>query len=364
MKKGITYMKRKRILFTGGGTAGHVIVNLALIPHFQKEGWIVDYIGSKQGIERDLIKEIPDVTYYPISTGKLRRYMSLENFKDPFKVLKGTLDAWNVIRKTKPNIIFSKGGFVSVPVVVAARLRGVPTIIHESDFTPGLANKIATPFAKRVLTTFPETMKYLPEKKATHVGAVIREELFQGDKSRGYKVTNLTPGKPVILIMGGSIGSQKINEAVRTNLDVLLQTYQLVHICGRDNVDSTINRKGYVQFEYVNDELKDIFAITDFVISRAGANAIFEFLALDLPMLLIPLSLAASRGDQIDNAKSFKESGLAHVLEEEELSQVRLLKEVEKLEKAAPILKEKMKKYSSEESRETVIQIINKMVKK
>ena len=153
-----------------------------------------------------MIKEIPDVTYYPISTGKLRRYMSLENFKDPFKVLKGTLDAWNVIRKTKPNIIFSKGGFVSVPVVVAARLRGVPTIIHESDFTPGLANKIATPFAKRVLTTFPETMKYLPEKKATHVGAVIREELFQGDKSRGYKVTNLTPGKPVILIMGGSIG--------------------------------------------------------------------------------------------------------------------------------------------------------------
>ena len=357
-------MKQKRILFTGGGTAGHVIVNLALIPYFQKEGWEVDYIGSKQGIERDLIKDLPNVTYYPISTGKLRRYMSLENFKDPFKVLKGTLDAWNVIRKTKPNVIFSKGGFVSVPVVVASRLRGVPTIIHESDFTPGLANKIATPFAKKVLTTFPETMKYLPEKKATHVGAVIREELFQGDKSLGYKVTNLIPGKPVVLIMGGSIGSQKINEAIRANLDTLLKKYQLIHICGSNNVDSTVKRKGYVQFEYVNEELKDIFAITDFVISRAGANAIFEFLALDLPMLLIPLSLAASRGDQIDNAKSFKEQGFAHVLEEEELSKERLLEEVEKLEEAAPVMKENMKKYSSKESREMVIQLIHEMAKK
>lgn len=357
-------MKQKRILFTGGGTAGHVIVNLALIPYFQKEGWEVDYIGSKQGIERDLIKDLPNVTYYPISTGKLRRYMSLENFKDPFKVLKGTLDAWNVIRKTKPNVIFSKGGFVSVPVVVASRLRGVPTIIHESDFTPGLANKIATPFAKKVLTTFPETMKYLPEKKATHVGAVIREELFQGDKSLGYKVTNLIPGKPVILIMGGSIGSQKINEAIRANLDTLLKKYQLIHICGSNNVDSTVKRKGYVQFGYVNEELKDIFAITDFVISRAGANAIFEFLALDLPMLLIPLSLAASRGDQIDNAKSFKEQGFAHVLEEEELSKERLLEEVEKLAEAAPVIKENMKKYSSKESREMVIQLIHEMAKK
>ncbi|MEI3612539.1 undecaprenyldiphospho-muramoylpentapeptide beta-N-acetylglucosaminyltransferase [Pseudogracilibacillus sp. SO30301A] len=357
-------MKQKRILFTGGGTAGHVIVNLALIPYFQKEGWEVDYIGSKQGIERDLIKDLPNVTYYPISTGKLRRYMSLENFKDPFKVLKGMLDAWNVIRKTKPNVIFSKGGFVSVPVVVASRLRGVPTIIHESDFTPGLANKITTPFAKKVLTTFPETMIYLPKKKATHVGAVIREELFQGDKSLGYKVTNLIPGKPVILIMGGSIGSQKINEAIRANLDILLKKYQLIHICGRNNVDSTVKRKGYVQFEYVNEELKDIFAITDFVISRAGANAIFEFLALDLPMLLIPLSLAASRGDQIDNAKSFKEQGFAHVLEEEELSKERLLEEVEKLEEAAPVLKENMKKYSSKESREMVIQLIHEMAKK
>src|SRR5699024_2955010 len=192
--------KEKRILFTGGGTAGHVIVNLALIPHFQAAGWKIDYIGSKAGIERDLIAEVPNVTYHPISTGKLRRYMSIENLKDPFKVLKGTLDAWRIIGKTKPNVIFSKGGFVSVPVVVAARLRRVPTIIHESDYTPGLANKIAAPFAKKIVTTFEETLEYVPDKKATHIGAVIREELFEGTKQRGLQITKLSAEKPVILI--------------------------------------------------------------------------------------------------------------------------------------------------------------------
>src|SRR5699024_742702 len=204
----------KRITFTGGGTAGHVIVNLDLIPYFIEKGWKIDYIGSKSGIERDLISEINGVTYYPISTGKLRRYMSIENMKDPFRVLKGITQAWNIIRKTKPNVIFSKGGFVSVPVIVAARFRRVPTIIHESDLTPGLANKLATPFAKKVLTTFPETVKYLPKKKATYIGAVIREQLFTGSKENGLKATRLTGEKPIILIMGGSSGSQKINELI------------------------------------------------------------------------------------------------------------------------------------------------------
>lgn len=354
-------MEQKRILFTGGGTAGHVIVNLALIPYFQKQGWAVDYIGSKEGIERNLISELKDVTYYPISTGKLRRYMSIENFKDPFKVLNGTIQAWNIIRKTKPNIIFSKGGFVSVPVIVAARLRNVPTITHESDFTPGLANKLATPFAKKVLTTFQETINYLPAEKTTYVGAVIREELFQGDKTRGYELTALSPEKRVILMMGGSSGSQKMNEVVRENLSSLLPKYQIIHICGKGNLDETIDEKGYVQFEYVNEHLKDIFAITDYVISRAGANAIFEFLALQLPMLLIPLSLSASRGDQIDNANSFKQNGLAHVLEEEDIENME--QAIDQLVKNASILKDNMKKYSSEQSREKVIEYIEAMAK-
>src|SRR5690625_1102709 len=302
-------MSEKRILFTGGGTAGHVIVNLALIPTFQAEGWEIDYIGSQDGIEKRLIDEGTDVPYYPISTGKLRRYMSIENFKDPFKVIKGMMQAWRIIGKRKPAVIFSKGGFVSVPVVLAAKLRRIPTIIHESDYTPGLANKIAIPFVNKVLATFPETMQFLPEKKTEYVGPVIRDELFKGNKEKGFMVTGLTNEKPILLIMGGSAGSQKINSTLRNCLVDLLPTFQIIHICGEGHIDSTIVEDGYVQFEYVSEELKDIFAITDFVLSRAGANAIFEFLALRIPMLLVPLSLEASRGDQIVNAKSFKENG-------------------------------------------------------
>src|SRR5690625_1040388 len=232
-------MKQKRILFTGGGTAGHVIVNLALIPYFKEQGWKLDYIGSKDGIERKLIEQLRDVTYHPISTGKLRRYISIENLKDPFKVIKGTFQAWNIIRKQKPSIVFSKGGYVSVPVVMAAKLRKVPTIIHESDLTPGLANKIASPFAKKILTTFPETVDILKKNKVTYVGAVIREELFQGDATRGLKFTKLDKSKPIILMMGGSIGSQKLNSVIRENLHQLLKQYHIIHICGKGNIDES-----------------------------------------------------------------------------------------------------------------------------
>lgn len=356
-------MSKKRILFTGGGTAGHVIVNLALIPIFQQEGWEIDYIGSENGIERKLIKQLDNVSYHPISTGKLRRYMSKENFKDPFKVMKGVLQAWKIIGKKKPTVIFSKGGFVSVPVVLAAKLRRIPTIIHESDYTPGLANKLAIPFVKRVLTTFPETLEFVPEKKATYVGAVIREELFQGSEEKGLSFTGLTRKKPILLIMGGSGGSQKINQVVRDSLVDLLTNFQVIHICGQGNMDEKIKQEGYVQFEYVNDELKDIFAITDFVLSRAGANAIFEFLALRIPMLLIPLSLASSRGDQIVNAKSFVQSGYANVLEEENLTKETFIKEISKLKNYGSILIDNMRKYESDKSRDLVIEIIKDTVK-
>lgn len=353
-------MTTKRILFTGGGTAGHVMVNLALIPYFQEQGWKVDYIGSKSGIEKDLIRDLPDVTYHSVATGKLRRYMSVENFKDPFKVLKGTWEAWRIIGKTKPDVIFSKGGFVSVPVVAATKLRRVSALIHESDMTPGLANKLAMPFAKKVLATFPETMTYIPEKKAEYVGAVVREELFTGNKNRGMDIIHNHTGKKVLLIMGGSIGSRKINEMIRNNLDKLLETFHIVHICGKGNMDEEVKQDGYVQFEYVNEGLKDIFAATDLVISRAGANAIFEFLALNIPMLLIPLSRAASRGDQIDNAISFEKKGYANMIEEEQLEEA-LLDEISELVKKSPIMRDKMKEYKSGEARNKVIQMIEEM---
>lgn len=354
-------MLENRILFTGGGTAGHVIVNLALIPVYLEEGWKVDYIGSSDGIERGLIEGIEGVTYHPISTGKLRRYMSWENFKDPFKVLKGMVQSWNIIRKNRPQVLFSKGGFVSVPVVLAAKMRRIPTIIHESDFTPGLANKIAVRMADHILTTFPETINYLPKEKTKHIGAVVREELFEGSRERGYAFTGLNDSKPILLVMGGSAGSENINQSVRENLPNLLKDFQVAHICGQGKLDEEVNGDGYVQFEYVNEELADVFAITDFVISRAGSNAIFEFLALRIPMLLIPLSEAASRGDQIVNAESFKNSGYARVLEEENLTEESLMNEVRHLREYGDLLKNQMKNYENTKAMEEILQLIEEI---
>lgn len=351
-------MNKKSILFTGGGTAGHVIVNLAVIPIFKRQGWEINYIGSKDGIERKLIEDLDGVTYHPISTGKLRRYMSRENVKDPFKVLKGTMQAWKVIGTSKPSIIFSKGGFVSVPVILAAKLRRVPAVIHESDFTPGLANKIAIPFAKKILATFPETMEYLPEQKAEYVGAVVRDELFQGNKKKGLELCGFTNKKPVLLIMGGSGGSKKINDSVRASLDTLLADFQIIHVCGIGKAEPGFNRPGYIQFEYVNEELKDLFAATDFVLSRAGANAIFEFLSLKIPMLLVPLSKGSSRGDQIINAKSFAEKRYARVMEEETLNEASLVNELLQLKEQALIMKTNMDSYQSGKAKDRVIEII------
>lgn len=351
-------MDSKRILFTGGGTAGHVIVNLALIPVFQRDGWEVDYIGSKNGIERELIEGLGGVTYYPISTGKLRRYFSKENFKDPFKVLKGTAQAIHILRKRKPKVVFSKGGFVSVPVLAAAKINRIPAVIHESDYTPGLANKLAIPFAKKVLATFPETMDHLPNQKAEWVGAVIRDELFEGRPSKGYNYCGFTKQKPVMLVMGGSTGSKKINDAIRDNLEELLEEFQIIHLCGKGNKDDSLARQGYAQFEYVNEELTDLYSITDYVVSRAGSNAIFEFLALRKPMLLIPLSRYASRGDQIVNAQSFVKQGYAHMIEEEELDQERFLEEVKKLQAEKETILNNMESYQSQKAKDKVVDII------
>ncbi|HLR53895.1 MAG TPA: undecaprenyldiphospho-muramoylpentapeptide beta-N-acetylglucosaminyltransferase [Pseudogracilibacillus sp.] len=356
-------MADNHILFTGGGTAGHVIVNLALIPYFEEKGWQIDYIGSKDGIEKELVEDIPSVTYHAISTGKLRRYLSLDNIKDPFKVMKGILQSWNILRKKKIDVVFSKGGFVSVPVVIAARLKRVPTIIHESDLTPGLANKIASKFAKKIVTTFPETVNYLPNQKTEHAGAVIRQELYEGDPERGHTLLNGNTGKPVLLIMGGSIGSQNINETIRKNITNLLENYQIVHICGKNNIDDSIQQEGYTQFEYVQEELKHIFSITDLVVSRAGANAIYEFLAMQLPMLLIPLSRAASRGDQIDNAKSFSNQGFANVLYEEDLTSDSFLRAIQQLSENATTIKVAMQEQESSEAEEKVLRLIQELKK-
>lgn len=310
----------KRIVLTGGGTAGHVTPNIALLPKLRKLGYDVHYIGSYNGIEKTLIEDC-QVPYYGISSGKLRRYFDLKNFSDPFKVLKGFSEASKLLKKLKPDVVFSKGGFVSVPVVIAAGRLHIPVVIHESDMTPGLANKLSIPSASRVCCNFPETIAHLPKDKAVLSGSPIREELLTGDRKKALQFTGLTGTKPVLLIIGGSLGSVVVNEAVRSILPKLLKKFEIIHLCGKGKLDQTLTAlNGYVQYEYISDELKDLFALSDIVISRAGANSICEFLALRKPALLVPLSAAASRGDQILNARSFEKQGYASVLEEEQLN--------------------------------------------
>ena len=307
---------KKRIVFTGGGTAGHVTPNIALFPFLEKEGYESFYIGSYNGIEKRLIEDF-DVPYYGISTGKLRRYFDLKNLSDPFRVIKGYTQALKILKELKPDIVFSKGGFVSVPVIRAAAALKIPCIIHESDMTPGLANKLCIPVATKVCCNFPETTKYVPSGKAILTGSPIRTELTTGSKLAALELCGFSANKPVVMVIGGSQGASSVNVMVREALPKLLETFQVVHICGKDKVDNLmLTIPGYKQFEYLKSDLKDVFAMADVVVSRAGANAICELLALKKPNLLIPLQVG-SRGDQILNAKSFEEQGFSMVVRED-----------------------------------------------
>ena len=320
----------KRIVLTGGGTAGHVTPNIALLPRLKELDYDIHYIGSYDGIESKLIPDY-DIPYYGISTGKLRRYFDPKNFSDPFRVVKGYAEAKKILKQIKPDVVFSKGGFVSVPVVRAASSLKIPCIIHESDMTPGLANKLCIPVAKKICCNFLETLQNLPEDKAVLTGSPIREELSKGNKIAGLDFCGFTANKPVLMVIGGSLGAANVNAAVREALPELLEDFQVVHICGKEKVDNLLlNTAGYKQFEYVKTELKDIFAIADVVISRAGANAICELLALKKPNILIPLC-NGSRGDQILNAKSFESQGFSIVLEEDDITTDLLVEKVREL---------------------------------
>lgn len=353
----------KHIVLTGGGTAGHVTPNIAMIPRLKELGYKISYIGSYEGIEKKLIEEL-GIPYYGISSGKLRRYFDVKNFTDPFRVLKGFMEAKKLMKELKPDVVFSKGGFVTVPVVIAASRRKIPTFIHESDITPGLANKICIPFATKVCCNFPETISNLPKDKAVLTGTPIRQELLTGSKEKGLSFTGLSPDKPVILIIGGSLGATAVNEAVRSILPQLLEEFQVVHLCGKGKLDENLkNTKGYVQYEYIKKELADLFALADIVISRAGANAICELSALNKPNLLIPLSARASRGDQILNARSFEHLGYSKVLEEEEITKDSLLDAVHDLYENRESYITAMSSSKQKDSIELIVQLFEKSVK-
>lgn len=306
----------KKIILTGGGTAGHVTPNIALVPKLKESGFEIRYIGSYNGMEKQLVEDA-GLDYYGISSGKLRRYFSWKNFSDPFRVMKGYFEAKKIIRKYRPDIVFSKGGFVTVPVVFAAHKYKIPVIIHESDMTPGLANKLAIKRATKVCHNFPETAQYLGNK-AVHTGSPIRQELLSGNKITALDMCGFTANKPVIMVTGGSLGAENVNQLVRQALPELLKRFQVAHLCGKGKLDESLTgTSGYAQFEYISDEMKDFFAMADLIISRAGANSICEISALKKPNILIPLSAKASRGDQILNARSYEKQGFSEVLDED-----------------------------------------------
>lgn len=353
----------KKIVLTGGGTAGHVTPNIALLPGLKELGYEIHYIGSYEGIESKLIADF-DIPYYGIATGKFRRYLDPKNLSDPFRVIKGFTEARKILKQIQPDIVFSKGGYVSVPVVRAAASLKIPCIIHESDMTPGLANKLCIPVAEKVCCNFPETMQYIPKEKAILTGSPIREELSKGNKIAALDLCGFDANTPVIMVIGGSLGAANVNKAVRDALPELLKDFQVVHICGKDKIDNMLlTTKGYKQFEYVKTELKDIFAMADVVISRAGANAICELLALKKPNVLIPL-MAGSRGDQILNAKSFESQGYSKVLMEDDITNQLLIDTVHELYFNKRTYIEAMSNSHQQNAIKTILSLIEETVAK
>lgn len=346
------------MVLTGGGTAGHVMPNLALAPRLREQGWSLHYIGSMEGPERGLA-EGAGIPFHAIATGKLRRYFSWKNFSDPVRVLQGVAQAFSWLGRLRPDLVFSKGGFVAVPVVYAAFLRRIPVVLHESDLTPGLANRLCLPFCRRVCVSFSETLEHLPQGKAVLTGTPVREELLRGDRQAGLRGLGFTSEKPVLLIMGGSQGAAALNRCVRDALSLLRKRYQVVHLCGPGRIDASLEHMpDYRQFEFLREELADVLAASDLVVSRSGANSLFEFLALCKPALLIPLPLTASRGDQILNAESFERRGFARILRQEDLTGDSLLNGLESLEREAGILRHNMECSDLTHGAENVLRVI------
>lgn len=358
-------MTKRRIVLTGGGTAGHVTANIALLPGLREEGYEVYYIGSYQGIEKTLMAE-QGVPYTGIATGKLRRYFDIKNFSDPFRVIKGYFEAKKALKSIRPSIVFSKGGFVAVPVVYAAHSLHIPVVTHESDMTPGLANRLCLKYAEKICCNFPETLEKLPKDKAVLTGDPIRAMLLSGDRAEGLRMNGFDGTKPVLMIIGGSLGSVAINQAVRASLPEILKTFDVIHVAGKGHLDETLEgTPGYKQYEYIGDGLQHLYAAADLLISRAGANVICEILALKKPNILIPLPLDASRGDQILNAQSFEKQGFSVVLDQHEIE-----KEPEKLLESIRTTYENRGKYikAMEEAQEEsgadqVLRVIDSVVK-
>ena len=354
----------KRIVLTGGGTAGHVTPHLAIIPYLKEAGYDIHYVGTPNGIERSMIEKLDGITYHSVESGKLRRYLDAQNISDAFKVIKGCFQADKLMKQLKPDVCFSKGGFVAVPVVRGAARAGVPVLCHESDLTPGLANKLCVRYAKKIACTFPECAKAMGEK-GVYTGTPLRAALFEGTREEGLRIAGLTGERPILLMTGGSLGAQSINTTLREALPELLRQYDVIHLTGKGNLDEGLkNQHGYVQFEFVGEEMPHLLAAADIVLSRAGSNTLCELQALKKPMLLIPYPLGASRGDQIVNAKSFQDRGLAHVLDQQDMTRDSLLKSIQDLWNDRDAIRAALEKEPAANGTQKILQLIEDIQKK
>ena len=352
-----------RIVLTGGGTLGHVTPHLALLPYLREKGYEIHYVGTEKGMEADRMRAEPGVIYHAVQSGKLRRYFSWQNFTDPFRVIAGAFQSAHLMGRLKPDVVFSKGGFVAVPVVFGAWLHRIPVLCHESDLTPGLANKLCKPFARRFATTFPECAQALGSK-AEMTGTPLRRELFSGSREKGLQLLGFDGGKPVLLMMGGSSGAQSVNKALQAALPALTSSFDVAHICGKGNLDAALEGKpGYTQLEFLSEELPDVLACADLVLSRAGANALCEFQALGRPMLLVPYPKGASRGDQILNARSLEKRGLCRVLPQEDMTPETLAEAVEATWKDRERLTEALKNAPPADGTARVLELIEEIQK-
>lgn len=349
----------KTIVFTGGGTAGHVTPNLAIMEKLDRSVWDVHYIGTAEGVEKELVGTRDDVTYHEIAWGKLRRYFSWKNFTDPFRVIKGYFQAKKIIKEIKPAVLFSKGGFVSVPVVAAAKGK-CPVVAHESDYTPGLANRLAAPFADTICVSFKDTEALVKHNKGVHTGTPIRPELYKGTREGGLQFTGLSGKKPILLMVGGSLGAQAVNEKLREALPLLLPDFDVVHLCGKGKLEPDLVADGYLQYEYIKEEMADLFAMADIVLSRAGANAVFELLALKKPMLLVPLTAKSTRGDQLLNAEYFEKNGYAMKLLQQDMTAVTLSESLHELYKNREKYIDAMEKAENTDGTQKILEIILK----
>lgn len=353
-----------KILFAGGGSAGHVTPSIAVIERLRSEGWDVRYVGSRTGIEREIISRL-GIPYFNIPTGKLRRYFSWQNFLDPFLVIAGMFKSLFICVRERPDIVFSKGGFVAVPVVVSAWLCRIPVICHESDVTPGLANRLCFPFCRYICVNFPQTAEHLPGEKVIISGTPVRDEVINGDPAAGRRAFGLSDHKPVLLVFGGSLGARAINENIRQALQALLEQFQIVHVVGSGNVVVELeDEPDYHQCEYLYEGFGDALAAADIVISRAGANAIYELLLARKPHILIPLSGTSSRGDQIINANTFAASGVSLVIAEEELSRDKLLATIVNVRQRQETLVRNMAAFEVRDSVKVITDLIKETANK